>query len=180
MTTASDVQGWMEASGAVIAALGTVAAFGATFWSLKVQQRALATERKDRLDESRARIESLKDGRRRSMRYALDEIAGAVETLDRDWRHLPLRRESIDDAYLLVVEHARNWSGPMRDLRAELDGFEQWRQAVGMVTMARDANARRDALMSRLLGANRLLEDLLSAVDRPPASGPRWGDIPAE
>jgi len=84
-----NVRAWAEASAALIAAIGTVAAFYATYRSAKAQERTLqvqadqlALQRQELAEERRARVEAENRNRRSAMLAAMDEIDRNLNSLD--------------------------------------------------------------------------------------------------
>jgi hypothetical protein len=105
---------------------------------------------------------------------ALDELdANIAAVKGRNWHTAVLRDEHFELARRLMVEHASEWIGPMRDARSGIDQFRA-RNSESTSRLQGDIQNRVGELSVLLSAAHASLRDLRAALDTPQASGMRW------
>lgn len=138
---------------------------GADQWTLTEQ---LPSPRPPGLSEEE------KASRRQTLTYALDELTANIKTLTGpSWRSVALRDDSFEAARRLMLDHAADFTGPMRDARSEIDEFRAWNEQTTS-ELESDVNQRRDRLVTRLQEAHALLENMKAALQTLQASGAKW------
>jgi hypothetical protein len=124
------------------------------------------------------RPQALTDGektaRRQILTYALDELTADIGILTgQNWHNLPLRDENFEQARRLMLDHAPEFTGPMRDARSGIDEFRAWNNRTTSAVETEVAQ-HRDRLVGRLQDAHALLQNMKAALDVPQASGAKW------
>ena len=138
---------------------------GAGHWTLTEQ---LPSPRPpDLSDEEKAK-------RRQVLTFALAEIEGDIAVLGgSSWHTVQLRDANFVLAHGLVIEHAPDWIGPVRDARTGLDEFRAWNDRVGSAVES-EAKQHCERLSSLLGGSHTTFQNLRAALETPQASGVRW------
>jgi hypothetical protein len=114
--------------------------------------------------------------RKQILTLALNEIEEDLDVLrSSNWHTVPLRDERFVVAHSLIIEHAPDWTGPVRDARIAIDEFRSW-NSVFTSAVESEIIERKERLSSILGEAHRVFRDLLAALDMPQASGVRWRD----
>jgi hypothetical protein len=170
----------MEAAGALIAAIGTVAAFTATFRSARAQERTLAVQadqlalqQKELADERLARREAEDRERRDAMVNAMHEIDRNLKALDEDLP-TPLSDEYLNQACRLMLRHApEEATDVLRQAVFAVGSYGTWARSNPRAVGAQ-ATKRVEDVKGPLREARSVLKNMEMAVGRPEASGFFW------
>jgi hypothetical protein len=138
---------------------------GADQWTLNEQ---LPTPRPPGLSDEE------KTSRRRILTYVLEELTSDIATLTgAKWHTVALRDANFEEAHRLMLDHAPEFTGPIRDARSGLAEFRAWNDGMSSAP-ENEITQHRDGLVSRLQDAHALLQSMKAALDTPQASGARW------
>lgn len=169
-----------------VAAVGTVAAFGATtaaVWLQKIaidkQQRQIDDERAARIADEERRQRAVREERRLMLTDALDELDELLKSLSQQLAvgHLaPIDARYLDPAYRLILHHAPEHAEPLRSARREIESHSRARQGKNGF----EPNSPTAHSVERAIGALRdartVLQNLRAALTTSQASGVRWVD----
>jgi hypothetical protein len=115
--------------------------------------------------------------RRQTLTYAQEELAADIDTLKGPtWHTVPLRDQRFEEAHHLILDHAPNFKGPMRNARRGIEDFRAWNERRSSAVLDAEMTQHREELIALLVDAHALLEKMKAAIDTPPqASGAMWG-----